>query len=317
MEDGIRNQDGPVYNIKAVAQLVGLLPVTLRAWERRYGLPVPHRGGQGYRLYSDYDLRTLRWIKDRLESGLSISRAVEFLTELRQAGKDPALEVPLAQSQTSVTIHHLKDQFRRSLEHFDDALAADILRRAFTIYAVETVLMEIIQTTLIELGEAWHAGDLPITVEHFATQFCMQHLNSLLASSAAPTHNGIIVAACAPGENHQIGILSLVVMLRWRGWDVKYLGPDLKLERMEEALIPLHPRVLLFAATLPETARNLAELEGLLSRFPHPRPVLILGGQAFRGMRLAETIPAVYLDASPAAMIAGIEKFLHETRFRE
>jgi MerR family transcriptional regulator, light-induced transcriptional regulator len=37
----------------------------------------------------------------------------------------------------------------------------------------------------------------------------------------------VIVAACAPGEMHQIGLLMLVVMLRWRGWDVKYLGPDL------------------------------------------------------------------------------------------
>lgn len=317
MEDRTSNQDLPVYNIKAVSRLVGLLPVTLRAWERRYGLPVPQRGDQGYRLYSDYDLRTLRWIKTKLEGGLSISRAVEFLTELRQSGKDPALEAPLLQSQTSASIFILKVQFRQSLESFNDGLAAEILRRAFTIYTVETVLMEIIQSTLLELGEAWHNGKLPIAVEHFATQFCMQYLNSLLASSAAPTRSGLMVAACAPGETHQIGLLSLVVMLRWRGWDVKYLGPDLNLERMEEALIPLHPRLLLFTATLPETAINLADLEGLLDRFPPPRPLLILGGQAFRSMRLAESVPAIYLDASPTVMVAAIEKLLHETRSGE
>jgi len=50
----------PVYNIKAVAQLLGILPVTLRAWERRYGMPSPSRGQQGYRLYSEYDVRILR-----------------------------------------------------------------------------------------------------------------------------------------------------------------------------------------------------------------------------------------------------------------
>ena len=80
----------PVYNIKAVARLIGLLPVTLRAWERRYGLPLPHRGDQGYRLYSEYDVRTLRWVKTQMDSGLSISRAVNYLTELRSKGKDPA-----------------------------------------------------------------------------------------------------------------------------------------------------------------------------------------------------------------------------------
>ena len=92
MEDNKRDVRLPVYNIKAVSRLVGLLPVTLRAWERRYGLPLPQRGDQGYRLYSDYDLNTLRWIKIQLETGLSISRVVEYLNELRTSGKDPAVE---------------------------------------------------------------------------------------------------------------------------------------------------------------------------------------------------------------------------------
>ena len=58
----IHNDQVPVYNIKAVSRLVGLLPVTLRAWERRYGLPAPSRGEQGYRLYSERDLHVLRWL---------------------------------------------------------------------------------------------------------------------------------------------------------------------------------------------------------------------------------------------------------------
>ena len=74
-----RKEHLPIYNIKAVSRLVGLLPVTLRAWERRYGLPLPGRGGQGYRLYSEHDVRTLRWLKAQIENGLSIGRAVEYL----------------------------------------------------------------------------------------------------------------------------------------------------------------------------------------------------------------------------------------------
>jgi len=80
-----------IYNVKAAAQLTELSPVTLRAWERRYGLPSPKRSSQGYRLYSEYDLRTLRWLKAQLETGLSISRAAGRLGELRAAGHDPAI----------------------------------------------------------------------------------------------------------------------------------------------------------------------------------------------------------------------------------
>ena len=89
-ESNNHNEQLPVYNIKAVSRLVGLLPVTLRAWERRYGLPNPMRGDQGYRLYSEHDLRTLRWLKNQIESGFSIGRAALYLQELRQAGQDPA-----------------------------------------------------------------------------------------------------------------------------------------------------------------------------------------------------------------------------------
>jgi MerR family transcriptional regulator, light-induced transcriptional regulator len=314
MEDNQRNDHLPVYNIKAVSLLIGLLPVTLRAWERRYGLPLPQRGNQGYRLYSDYDVNTLRWIKVQLDEGLSISRAVEYLNVLRANGKDPAAEPPSLQLEPSVSTSALAQQFRVALEHFNDFTASEILRRAFTIHSVDTVLMDVIQPTLIELGEVWHRGDLPIAVEHFATQFCMQHLHSLMSSSAAPTRDGVIVAACAPGESHQIGLLSLLVMLRWRGWDVKYLGPDLKLDRLAEALTPLHPRMLLFTATLAETANNLSNLNELLAQFPGPKPLVMLGGQAFNHMRLPESVPAIYLNASPTITVATIEKLMRDSK---
>ncbi len=87
MENADRNPHMPVYNIKAVSRLVGLLPVTLRAWERRYGLPIPHRGIRDTGCISDYDLRTLHWIKAQVDAGLNISRAVEYLNELRSAGR--------------------------------------------------------------------------------------------------------------------------------------------------------------------------------------------------------------------------------------
>lgn len=312
MDNGTQNQYRPVYNIKAVSNLVGLPPVTLRAWERRYGLPLPQRGGQGYRMYSEYDLRILNWIKAQLDSGLSISRAVEFLVELRTAGKDPALEQPLISSQPTVSTRHLAAHFQQALEHFNDQNAANILRQAFAIYSVDTVILDIVQPTLVQLGEAWHRGDLPITVEHFATQFCMQHLNSLMSSSAQPNRPGVIVAACAPGETHEIGLLSMVVMLRWRGWDVKYLGPNLKLDRIAEALTPLRPKILLFTATLPENAQNLIELGIALDHFPLPHPLVILGGQAFEHTRLPENVPAVYLNAPPTSIVESIEKYMRQ-----
>lgn len=315
METFESNHDphAPVYNIKAVARLVGLLPVTLRAWERRYGLPRPHRGQQGYRLYSEYDLRLLRWLKQQVDAGLSIGRAVEYWHELRALGRDPVAEQsrPVAVIE-SVSPSYLTQELYAALTRFDEEAAAEVVRRAFALYTVDQVLTEVIQPMLVAIGEAWHRGELPIAVEHYATQFCLQHLMGMLAASAPPTRPGVIVAACAPGELHQIGLLMLVVMLRWRGWDVKYLGQDLKLEGMAEALSPLKPRLLLFTATRAEAAHNLLGLPEALARFPEPKPWVVLGGQAFESLRLPESVPAIYLNASPSETVRLIERLMQE-----
>src|SRR3954470_11434673 len=73
----------PMYNLKAVVQETGLKPDTLRAWERRYGLPDPQRTESGHRLYSQNDINMLKWLSMRQEEGMSISRAVELWKSLQ------------------------------------------------------------------------------------------------------------------------------------------------------------------------------------------------------------------------------------------
>lgn len=311
-EKNSHTQDNlPVYNIKAVAQQLGLLPVTLRAWERRYGLPSPLRGQQGYRLYSEYDLRTLRWLKSQLETGLSIGRAAQYLDDLRTQGRDPVASLTLAEAENPASLAVLSQELLGTLMRMDDIGAAAIIRRAFALYPVDEVLVNVIQNALVEVGDAWHRGEIPIATEHFATALSMQQLMSMLASSSSSTHPGVIVAACAPGEMHQIGLLMLVVMLRWRGWDVKYFGADLSLDRLEEALIPLKPRLILFSATRPETLTQLLPLSNVLGRFPLPAPRLVFGGSAFLKTALPEGFPALVVNGTPSEMIERIEALMH------
>ena len=68
--------EDPKYTIKTVSIQTGIRPITLRAWERRYSLLSPYRSDNRYRLYSERDIAVLRWIKNRLDGGLSISSAV-------------------------------------------------------------------------------------------------------------------------------------------------------------------------------------------------------------------------------------------------
>ncbi|HEX7556249.1 MAG TPA: MerR family transcriptional regulator [Leptolinea sp.] len=305
-----RQKSLPVYNIKAISHMVGLLPVTLRAWERRYGLLHPIRGDQGYRMYSDNDLRTLRWIKTQIESGMSISRAVDHLNDLRINGMDPAEEEKIDVADNSVAIQTMSSQLFNNITTFNDSAASETLRRAFAIYPVDQVLTLVIKPTLIEIGEAWHRGELHIAIEHYATQFFMQHLMAMLSSTMPPTHSQAIIAGCAPGEEHQIGLLMLVVMMRWRGWDIKYLGPNLTIPGLPEALASLNPRMLLFTATRAESAREILEIGSVFNHFPKPAPILIFGGQGFENIKIPASLSAIVIQLSPDETVTKLESLL-------
>ena len=53
---------GSMLPIRAVANLTGINPVTLRAWERRYNLITPKRTPKGHRLYSENDIEIIKQV---------------------------------------------------------------------------------------------------------------------------------------------------------------------------------------------------------------------------------------------------------------
>ncbi|HLC05216.1 MAG TPA: MerR family transcriptional regulator [Anaerolineales bacterium] len=89
----------PKYGIRAAARLTGLTPGTLRAWERRYGVPSPGRRQNGHRLYTEYDIRLVQWLKAQTNAGLTIGRAVDFLNHLHSDGEDPIAQGSRAQTE--------------------------------------------------------------------------------------------------------------------------------------------------------------------------------------------------------------------------
>ncbi|HEX5636294.1 MAG TPA: MerR family transcriptional regulator, partial [Gammaproteobacteria bacterium] len=67
------------YPIRKLAELTGVPAITLRAWERRYGLLKPQRTPKGHRLYSEKDIDLIRNVVSLLNRNMSISEAVRHL----------------------------------------------------------------------------------------------------------------------------------------------------------------------------------------------------------------------------------------------
>jgi DNA-binding transcriptional MerR regulator len=61
-----KGSDG-MYLMLTTASLTGVNPVTLRAWERHYGLIQPQRTNKGQRLYTEQDVAKIRRVPELLQ----------------------------------------------------------------------------------------------------------------------------------------------------------------------------------------------------------------------------------------------------------
>src|SRR5512138_3382824 len=129
----------PAFNLKVVLKETGIAADTLRAWERRYGLPMPQRSAGGHRLYSQRDIETIKWLIRRQAEGLSISRAVDLWKEQIASGADPLADpVPASlRPASSANLETLRGDWLAACFRYDTLAAEQILNQAFAIHSVE------------------------------------------------------------------------------------------------------------------------------------------------------------------------------------
>lgn len=278
----------PTFNLKAVVQETGLKPDTLRAWERRYGVPEPDRTSGGHRLYSQHDINTLKWLLERQEDGLTISRAVSLWRSLVEEGKDPLREMPLSslvETQPTYsplelgdTIVELRSSWIDACLNFDEHKSEHVLAQAFSYYSPEVVCFELLQKALVEIGNGWYEGTVTVQQEHFASALALRRLDALLAGAPAPTRSTRIIVGCPPGDNHTFGALLITLLLRRRGWDVVYLGANVPTNRLLNTIERTNPALVIFSAQLLDTAATLLDVGLYLKELDVP---LAYGGFVF------------------------------------
>lgn len=305
----------PTFNLKAVVQETGIKPDTLRAWERRYGLPQPARSSGGHRLYSQHDIDTLKWLMDRQDEGLSISRAVDLWNQLLAEGKDPFWEmgddeqvVGQAPLEVGDTLTELRETWVDACLAYDEQRAVYTLSQAFALYAVETVCVELLQKGLFQIGEMWYEGNATAQQEHFASALAIRRLETLLSAAPPPARQGRILIGCPPEEEHTFSPLLLSLFLRRRGWDVVYLGANVPVDRLERTIERAQPHLVVLSAQTLHTAGTLLGMANYLEEMAIP---LAFGGLIFNALPdLLNYIPGHFLGRRLQEAPARIEQLL-------
>lgn len=290
------------YNLKAVVHETGLKPDTLRAWERRYGLPKPERTSGGHRIYSQRDIDLLKWLVARQQEGLNISHAVALFNEIEEGGEDPLESPSYGQRRQPVpappvglgnNLAALRHAWLEACKAFDEHKAEKILAEAFSLFPTETVCFELLQQGLAEVGLGWYEGRVTVQQEHFTSALAIRRLETMVASTPPPTRSGRIMAVCPPEERHTFGLLLLTLLLRRNGWDVIYLGASVPQQRLEATLEAARPQMVVMSAQTLYTASLMLPMVMLLQQEQIPAA---FGGAVFTQIpKVRERLPAYYL----------------------
>ncbi|PWH13789.1 MAG: hypothetical protein DDG59_13900 [Anaerolineae bacterium] len=303
----------PAFNLKVVLKETGIRPDTLRAWERRYGLPKPQRSAGGHRLYSQRDIEMIKWLMARQEEGLSIARAVELYRNQIAQGNDPLEVTEPAQPQqmtTPGTLQSIRQEWLNACLGFDEKKAELLLNQAFALFPLETVVSEVLQYAMTQVGERWYENEISVQQEHFASALVQRRLNSLIAACPPPTRSEVILLGNPPKEQHLLPILMLNLFLRRRGFSVVDLGANVPIAKFDETVGKIKPQLVVLSSQRLTTVAPL--LEVILSL--HPLKVQIAyGGRIFNHLpQLVDLIPAHYLGNSFDQAVHNVERLLSQ-----
>ncbi len=254
----------PVYNVKAVCKRTGLTSATLRAWERRYGLPQPDRSNHGYRVYSERDLAILFWLRRQTASGINIGHAVRQLEALLNNGHDP--HVPILAGNNVVAGLRSPDILRSemvvALLALEERTAEHLLSEALAIYTLETALIGILQNAVRDVREMRQQDKISTTAEHLALTYAHQRLlNMAQASPIANTRRKSVMTVGFSSEHVDIDLLIMTILLRRQGIPVTNLGSDLEPKMLEHTLEHFNVGMVVFYADDPKNVIRLVGLE--------------------------------------------------------
>lgn len=247
--------DEGLYPIRTVSEVSGVNSITLRAWERRYGLFKPKRTPKGHRLYSDKDIQRIQQVLELLAKGVSIGRVAKALkdgesnTNFSEITSTKADSVEPKELNESEWANHQETLLSKINTY--DVLPLEIFHHELlTLYGTTTVGEKLIRPVLNKLCN--RAKQLPSLSGdyHFYKIFLSQRIGGLFLKSSIRSIGKKILLMSVNGEQSEIELLLFSMSLLKHGFQVITLGCEVSFDAIPMALSASNAEaVLLYSAT--------------------------------------------------------------------
>ncbi|MGE6432859.1 MerR family transcriptional regulator [Shewanella baltica] len=139
--------DGVLLPIGEVSALTGVNAVTLRAWQRRFGLVIPARTPKGHRLYTSENIQEIHEINAWLAKGVAISKVKPLLMSAAKLSSE------MIESQVVDLWGEQIIALNAALFDFNQHKLQQILDDAFGLYPFQLVKEKLLQPWLNQLDD--------------------------------------------------------------------------------------------------------------------------------------------------------------------
>lgn len=205
------------YRIHAVAEITGVPEATLRAWERRYAVPIPVRTPSGYRLYSPKDVELVKRMRELCAAGMAPVDAAKLVAESGRPAP-PSGELP------SDPYEALASRIAEATRRMDPAAIEAEVRLAMTLGDAATVVERAFCPALLEIGRDWESGIIGVGHEHLASEILTIATRDLLRLLGPSRPLGEVVLACFAEEEHALALYAAAFRFVEWGYRPHVLG---------------------------------------------------------------------------------------------
>ncbi|WP_271409100.1 MerR family transcriptional regulator [Pseudomonas sp. Q1-7] len=290
-----------LFPIREVSRLTGVNPVTLRAWERRYGLIQPVRTDSGHRLYSLADIEAVRSILAWIERGVSVSKVGKLLAR-SQAARTPL--APVQRELPAGEWNEWRARVQKAVATLDEAELERVYGQVFSTYPLPVVftdvLMPVWQSLLLRQDE-FGRGSEWVFFDSFLRARVLQRLQL-----ARGGHQELVLLAPLPGQGRELELLVAGLLLGGSEVAVCVLGLGQPLAELALVCGKRQPQALVLFSNQPPGDDLVQQLNRLALGLECP---LALVGET-------SDLIVEELDGSPVACL-GSEGRLMQRRLRQ
>jgi methanogenic corrinoid protein MtbC1 len=227
---------------------------------------------------------TLHYTREVFQEELSLEHfqvAAKYLDEGVRQLLEPT-EIPISFIQSGQQTSELAQEYLDILLRSDRSTASRIILDAVKMgIGVKEIYLGIFEPVQREVGRLWQTHRISVAQEHYcsaSTQFIMSQLYPYIFTSKK---NGRCLVATSVGkELHEIGIRMVADFFEMDGWDTIYLGANMPMEGIIQAIKEQKTDVLALSTTMTFHLSQIAELI-IQIRLSAPDTKILVGGYPF------------------------------------